>query len=187
MYWDSLSPSWQQTFEQAWEAYGAGSLPIGSVVTDQSGVIIAVGRNRLYEETAEPGLLAGNHLAHAEINALAAIKGDAFDTTDLVVYSTMEPCPMCTGAIRMNGVGAVHFAARDPMAGNISLLDANEFMRRPSIRVSGPPSPEYEIVSVVLNLTAFYDINPDRDQANRMANAWKPVVPEAVRIAAEFH
>ena len=71
--WESLAAPWQCCLEEAWAAYGAGSIPIGAAITDQQGRILARGRNRIFEETAPGKLLCGHRLAHAEMNALIAL------------------------------------------------------------------------------------------------------------------
>lgn len=57
---------------------------------------------------------------------------------------------MCTGAIRMSQLGAVHFAAFDPSAGSTRLLDGNEFMREFPCVVHSPAHNELETVVVSL-------------------------------------
>jgi tRNA(adenine34) deaminase len=185
--WDEVSAPWRAAFEQAWEAYCAGSLPIGCVIADREDNVLFAGRNRLYEYVAETGQLAGNHLAHAELNALAFLRTATTEPQGCVLYTTMEPCPMCTGAIRMIKVGAVAYAARDPMAGSITLLEATPFMRRAGISVTGPAEPELEHFSVALNVAAFLRNHPGSDFPVRMMSAWQPLVPDAVRLGQLIH
>ena len=68
--WQRLSLEWQSCIEEVWAAYCGGSLPHGAVVVDAQGAIVARGRNRIREQTTEGRQLAGNRLAHAEMNAL---------------------------------------------------------------------------------------------------------------------
>ena len=49
--WEELEPAWRAAFELAWEAYAAGSIPVGAVVANGA-TIVARGRNRLFETTA---------------------------------------------------------------------------------------------------------------------------------------
>ncbi len=70
---DGLEGAWRESFELAWEAFRVGTIPVGAVVADASGEIVARGRNRIFEEEAPPGQLAGTYLAHAELNALAGL------------------------------------------------------------------------------------------------------------------
>ncbi len=103
--------------ELAAEAAAEGEVPVGAVVV-KDGVIIGTGRNR--RET-------GKHaLAHAEIeaihNACTALGG--WRLSGCTLYVTLEPCPMCAGAIINARLDRVVFAAEDPKAGSCgSLVD----------------------------------------------------------------
>ncbi|MER6569390.1 nucleoside deaminase [Streptomyces sp. NPDC001093] len=89
---------WRLAFEPAWEALRAGSRPVGAVLYDPEGDVVAAGRDRSREATAPPGLLAGTDLAHAEINALAQLPaGRRYPGHRL--YTTLEPCLLCSGAL----------------------------------------------------------------------------------------
>ena len=96
-----------------------GEVPIGAVIV-KDGEIIATGRNR-----REYGK---NALYHAEIeaidNACKALGGWRLWQCDL--YVTLEPCPMCAGAIINSRIKAVYFGARDSKAGSFgSVIDFN--------------------------------------------------------------
>lgn len=88
-----------------------GEVPVGAVVT-RCGRIIATGRNRRE--------LCKNALAHAELeainNACQVLGGWRLWECDLFV--TLEPCPMCTGAIINARIKRVIFGASDPKAGS---------------------------------------------------------------------
>ena len=68
--WDELESAWQRAFELAWEAYGRNTTPVGAVIADGAGRIVAEGRNARYAGVDAP--LAGSHIAHAEVVALGA-------------------------------------------------------------------------------------------------------------------
>lgn len=95
----------------ATEATAAGEVPVGAVVLDADGRIIAEGRNTR-EKTHDP-------TAHAEIVALreaaASIGSWNLDGHTLIV--TLEPCLMCAGAILQSRIGRVVFGAWDEKAG----------------------------------------------------------------------
>ena len=108
--------------EQAYLAQRAGEIPVGAILTDGEGKILAAAHNRR-EET-------GNPLSHAEAEVLrqAAEARDGRFFTDCTLYVTLEPCPMCAGAVTAARVGRVVFGAKDPRAGAFgSLLDLNEY------------------------------------------------------------
>ena len=139
-HWHALGEIWQAAFEQAVFAYlRQASAPIGAVVVDDHGVIVARGANNI----------SGNRLAHAEYAALSQFPPGA-DFRKHEIYSTLEPCPMCTGAIRMCQLPAVHFAAFDPSAGSAELLNANEFMREFPCSIHPPTHPQLELAIVAL-------------------------------------
>lgn len=109
-----------------------GEVPVGAVVT-RCGRIIATGRNRRE--------LGKNALAHAELeainNACQVLGGWRLWECDLFV--TLEPCPMCTGAIINARINRVVFGASDPKAGScgsvVNLLD-KPYNHKPEV-VSG--------------------------------------------------
>ncbi|MEG8035708.1 nucleoside deaminase [Sphingomonas sp. LR61] len=101
----------ERALDEARACVATGDVPVGAVVLDRDGVVVAVGRNER-EALQDP-------TAHAEVLALraaAAVTGDwHLDEHTLVV--TLEPCPMCAGAILAARVPRVVFGAWDPKAG----------------------------------------------------------------------
>ncbi len=87
-----------------------GDVPIGAVVTSGGRVIGAAGNER--EASGDP-------TAHAEILALrrAAEAEGSWRLSEATLYVTLEPCPMCAGALVAARVGRLVFAAPDPKAG----------------------------------------------------------------------
>ena len=96
----------------AQQAADAGEVPVGCVIVDKNGTVIATGRNR--RETDK------NATAHAEMEAIAAacqVVGD-WRLDDCTIYVTLEPCPMCTGAIINARIPCVVYGAKDAMTGS---------------------------------------------------------------------
>lgn len=92
-----------------------GEVPVGAVIV-RDGKVIGTGRNRR-EKTH-------NALAHAEIeaiNAACAEKGD-WRLDDCELYVTLEPCPMCSGAIVNSRIKTVVFGAYDTKAGSLGSI-----------------------------------------------------------------
>lgn len=111
--WASLAEPWKACFLQAWDAFVAGSVPVGAVVVDPAGVIVCEGRNRRRDATAPAGHLANTTIAHAELNTCAQLPpGDYWDHT---MYTTLEPCLLCTAAMIHTHIGTVRYAAADPL------------------------------------------------------------------------
>lgn len=96
---------------QARAAQAAGEVPIGCVIVSSAGEILARGENRVLR-TSDP-------TAHAEVVALRAA-GMALGNYRLLgctLYSTLEPCAMCAGAILHARIARLVFGAPDPKAG----------------------------------------------------------------------
>ena len=121
--WAALDPPWQVALDEAWTSWRTGSRGIGAVVVDDRGEVVSRGRNRFAEETREPGVLAGSNLAHAEMNALAALPRPSYEGHEL--YTTREPCLMCASTCVLLRIPVVHFAALDPV-----FVDAHDHLGR---------------------------------------------------------
>ncbi|MGB3735760.1 MAG: nucleoside deaminase [Ilumatobacter sp.] len=103
---------WRRAFDEAWQSFKRGSFGIGAVLVDPfDGAIVTSGRNRVAERAAEPRLLSGNLMAHAEMNAFAAL--DRPNADGLHLYTTLEPCLMCAATAMQLKTAHVHFAAID--------------------------------------------------------------------------
>jgi len=132
--WDH---AWERTLDLAWDAFCAGTTPVGAVVIDAAGAIVAEGRGRRYEPAAPPGQLAGTHVAHAELNALAQLGADRH-YEDHALLTTLEPCGMCHGAAIQASVGVLAYAGADPYAGTGHLDFGIPQTRNRPLRVTGP-------------------------------------------------
>jgi tRNA(adenine34) deaminase len=111
--WGDVDPHWRSALQLAWESFQAGSPPVGAVVIDGAGDVVARGRSRRGESSAPPNQLSGSRLAHAEINALAQLALD--EHAGLALYVTLEPCFLCAAAMAMSHIPVVRFAGEDPM------------------------------------------------------------------------
>lgn len=97
-------------------AADAGEVPVGCVLVDSEGVVVAEGAN-CREGAKDP-------LGHAELVAIrkAALHLERWRLSDLTMYVTLEPCSMCAGAIVQSRIARVVFAAFDPKAGAVCSL-----------------------------------------------------------------
>ncbi len=89
----------------------SGDVPVGAVIMDAAGEIIARGRNEKE--------LSGDPTAHAEIVAIreaTSLLGD-WRLEDMTLVVTLEPCVMCAGAIQAARISRVVFGAWDEKAG----------------------------------------------------------------------
>jgi tRNA(adenine34) deaminase len=119
-----LVTGYEASFEHAMRAALAeaeaaavtGDVPVGAVVLDEAGVIVARGRNRREAD--------GDPTAHAEIVAIReaarTVGGWRLDGLTLVV--TLEPCTMCAGAITAARLGRLVYGAADARAGAVGSL-----------------------------------------------------------------
>lgn len=99
--------------EEARAAAARGEVPVGAVVTDAAGAVLARAGNRV-EELADAS-------AHAEILALrqAAARRGAPRLPDCTLTVTLEPCPMCAQAASLFRVRRLVFGAYDPKGGGV--------------------------------------------------------------------
>jgi tRNA(Arg) A34 adenosine deaminase TadA len=132
-----LDRAWRASFELAWDAFRAGSIPVGAVVVDAAGDVVAEGRNRIFESEAPRGQLAGSFLAHAELNALAYLD-PVRRYGEHALYTTLEPCALCVGAAIMVMIGRVSYASNDVYGGGSQLRLENPHTVRQPLLVEGP-------------------------------------------------
>ncbi|MCF3944029.1 tRNA adenosine(34) deaminase TadA [Oceanobacillus alkalisoli] len=100
----------QAAISEAIKARGRNEVPIGAVIV-QDGEVIASGYN--LRETSQ------QTLSHAELLAIEAAneKVGSWRLEDCTLYITLEPCPMCAGAIVQSRIKRVVYGAPDPKAG----------------------------------------------------------------------
>src|SRR5438445_13143930 len=114
---------WRVALEQAWAGYAAGTVPVAAAIADVHGVVVAQGRNRIWDEPA-PGQIGRTRLAHAEVNAILALSAESFDPRALTLFTTAEPCPLCVGAILMANIRALSTTSRPPFTRSIAMSQA---------------------------------------------------------------
>ena len=119
----------QIALQLAQEAAEMGEVPVGAVVVKDD-AIIGRGLNRRETE--------GNSLAHAEIEAInqACDTLGGWQLTDCTLYVTLEPCPMCAGAIINARIPRVVYGASDKKCGacgSVCDLFGMDFNHHPSV------------------------------------------------------
>jgi len=106
----------RQALAEAEEAARDKDVPVGSIVVDSEGAVIGRGRNRR-EIDHDP-------TAHAEIVALrqAALRLGTWRLHGATLFATLEPCPMCAGALVNARIARVVYGCDDPKAGALRSL-----------------------------------------------------------------
>ena len=105
----------RRAIQLALESEARGDLPVGAIVT-LGGEAVAEAGNAVLVPFYHPG-------RHAETEALARVPASLWPRSrELTVYTTLEPCVMCAGALLLHGIGRVVFGARDPAGGAGALL-----------------------------------------------------------------
>jgi len=96
---------------EAKAAYSEGEVPVGAAIFDSAGVLVAKAHNT--------GKKLGNPLRHAEMNALDEVFASygAGKLSTMSIFATLEPCPMCMGAIIQAGLGTLCYGAPDFLYG----------------------------------------------------------------------
>ncbi|OKL48646.1 nucleoside deaminase [Boudabousia marimammalium] len=106
-----INDAMTEALQLAEQAAAAGDIPVGAVVLDSAGEVVARGWNTREAE--------GDPVGHAEVNALRAASKTAgsWHLEDYTLVVTLEPCTMCAGALVSARIGGVVFGAWDEKAG----------------------------------------------------------------------
>ena len=102
----------REALKLAKEASEDGESPVGCVVVAANGEIVGKGRNRREREKCAT--------AHAEIEAIRDACESIGDwrLSGCSMYVTLEPCPMCAGAVIMSRISRLYYGARDELTGS---------------------------------------------------------------------
>lgn len=102
----------RRALELAREAGECGEVPVGAVVADATGQIIGEGRNRREERRSA--------VHHAEIEAIeqACRARGEWRLDGCALYVTLEPCPMCAGAVINARLPVLVYGAKEPLTGS---------------------------------------------------------------------
>ena len=121
----------QLAFEQARKAEAKGEVPIGAILVAPEGQVIGEGYNRRE--------LDQDATQHAEMMAIrqGCAKLNTWRLLDCSLFITLEPCPMCAGAIINSRIKNVFYGALDPKAGAagsvVNLFEVSKFNHHPNV------------------------------------------------------
>ncbi|WP_025061391.1 nucleoside deaminase [Sulfitobacter guttiformis] len=104
----------EAALEEARAAQSRGEVPVGAVVVTQAGEIVGSAGNRTRADN--------DPTAHAEILAIrqACAHLGSERLTGCALYVTLEPCPMCAGAIAAARIAKLYYGASDPKSGGVA-------------------------------------------------------------------
>jgi tRNA(adenine34) deaminase len=171
----------RRALELAWDSARAGSLGIGAVITNAQGCIVATGRNRLAETDAGDDHLAGTSLAHAELNALAKLRWGTHGDDHLELWTTLEPCLQCAGAIRQAPIAEVHVLAPDPVFRDLSGVQAaSAHLRGAWPEYHLHPADPFAVFGLLLTMHTFVFWGVDD-------HPWAHALPDITARARELH
>ncbi len=181
----TLKEPWRECIDLAWQAYKSGSLPIAAVITDQSGKIISKGRNRI-GNIGQAHLQLSNHpIAHAEVNAILQLDERKMNPKTSTLYTLLEPCPMCMGAMQIMGIDSFLYACRDPWAGSSIMADVVPDMKRRNMNITHPESKLFENCIAALQFLSY--LEEDRALNKAFVHTWQEVQPIGVTLAHYLH
>jgi len=145
--WNSIEKAWQVAFEQGWQSFKMGSIPIGAVITDKDGNIISCGHNRVNENKS---IIPNTNILHAEMNAIINLDILKYpDVYSYILYACAEPCPMCMGTFVMSNLRTLRVAAKDSYAGSTHYCEDIPYIASKKIKVVFE-SGILEIVQIVM-------------------------------------
>jgi tRNA(adenine34) deaminase len=176
--YSDLSFEWQVCFGLARSAFEHGSLPIGCLVIDSKGNHISRASAQMVYGSAKT-----NMTQHAEIVALSQIPVPDLEQK-LILYTTVEPCPMCFGAINVARISELRYATRDPWAGSCDLIDGNWYMRRKHIDIMKSSDYFERIMAcwLVYAMTKKKNVDELCDVDNEFVERWKLLVPDISEV-----
>lgn len=123
----------------AWDAYRAGSFPVGAVVLEGESVV-STGQNRIFDPRPSDDSLWSTLLAHAETNALSKLP--VVHDRPYRLVTTLEPCLLCVGAALIARVASIRYLAIDPYGGAAHLKPLNPAMENAAMTIDGPVDSE---------------------------------------------
>lgn len=179
--WKDISSPWKTAFEGAWEAFRCGSVPIGAALYDKNGELVIRERNRCGEAES-----VNRRIAHAEANALRRLDTEAgLELRSLVLYTTMEPCPMCMGMSVMSGIRHIRFAARDTYCGFTYLSDKDPYFAGKHLDIVHEGG-ELEFVQITMQ-SVFELERISHGASDKVLVEFRTMLPEAVEAAERLY
>ncbi|MCL2415622.1 MAG: nucleoside deaminase [Defluviitaleaceae bacterium] len=179
--WNNIEKPWQIALELAWESFKCGSIPIAAVITDISGNIISTGRNKIFEN--DQNSAKNRKMRHAEMNSLYILDYDKHpDIRKYIMYTTIEPCPMCMGSIVMSDIRNVKIGAADPWAGAAEICKL-PYIADKNMNISFAGG---IVENMALILLLYHEANPSNYRKNFVFEAFGKRYPKQAALAEKL-
>ena len=182
--WKDIKEPWQEAFEMAWKTYKRDTIPIGCIIVTKKGEIVSKGRNRIFDDSTDHPL-AGTNMAHAEMTAMLGLReSEHVDIRNYILYTTMEPCPMCFGTMVMMNIRHIRYGARDRFAGATSLNDKLDYIKGKKIDIKRGPA---EVEAFQLILQSAYEYKRQHPRIETILETWREINELSVRYGKKLN
>lgn len=125
---------WNECLDLAITGFNQGSMGISAVIINGNSKVVSCGRNHISINDSSDKEIFGSSIAHAEINAIHGLKENSLIGSNFTLFTTVEPCPMCMGAIIMSRIKNVVIASKDPHAGSMKYLNFSDYSKSKEIK-----------------------------------------------------
>ena len=181
----SINKIWNKCFQLTVDSLRAGNLAIASVITDSNYNIISMGTNQTINNYSSFNKISNSSIAHSEINAIYNLPKKHAQRRDLILFTTVEPCPMCLGAIAMSRIRSIHIASRDTWAGSANLLEKTSYLKGKEISVTFNNDTSIERFFLLLHVYSLFR-NTKIPEYHNAIQAFRMVSAPIVQIALEL-
>ncbi|RBO98372.1 tRNA(adenine34) deaminase [Rossellomorea aquimaris] len=156
--------------EEAEKALNENTYPVGAIIVDENQNIISRGRNRVHPEQ--------DSTAHAEIDAIRNAGQSIFNAKvnreKFTLYTSLEPCPMCTGGILFANIKKVVWLLNDDVGfGGYKKINDTKIYERKFHEIESIEEPYGDLKQKQMELMSKWLTNP-----NHVTNLRKAIIPE---------
>jgi len=181
----SINKIWNKCFQLTVDSLRAGNFAIASVITDSNYSIISMGTNQTINNYSSINKISDSLIAHSEINTIYNLPKKHAQRRDLILFTTVEPCPMCLGAIAMSRIRSILIASRDTWAGSANLLEKTSYLKGKEISVTFNNDTSIERFFLLLHVYSLFR-NAKVPEYHNAIQAFRMVSAPIVQIALEL-
>jgi tRNA(adenine34) deaminase len=131
----------EAAMEEACHAYEKGTYPVGALIVSPNGQIISRGHNQVYSE--------GDYTAHAEVEAIRKAGHQLMQKGNFkrcTLYTTLEPCLMCLGAILLARIKYVVWVMDDDVHGRLRTLHEHKHLNSLYVDLEISQAKEHDLI-----------------------------------------